>query len=743
MQVRLLPPPFGRSDAADVKSSCNQKLTGRANGASWRVNLVMAGLLSLIVGALPEASFAAVQLTGLTCASSSFTGPGTDSCTVTLSGAVSSKAWIDLTTNTNAVSTPDDAFVQPGQSGGQFTATLASVKLAQTVTITAKYGGVSKSFSIKVSPAGSSSPAMTVNPTSLSFGTVMLNAATTKTLTITSSGNAALTISSVAAAGTAFAVSGGSWPMTLNQGQSAKLTVAFDPTTAGSFAGTVKIGSNGSTVTVNLSGTGQAPPAAPTLSAVSCGTGSLTGAATTACTVSLTSAATSATTVTLASSSSAVTVPASVTIASGATSAAFTATASAVGTTQIATLTATAGGVSKTFTLTLNATTAAMTLSSASVAFGTDALNATVTKTVTLTSSGTAALTLSAAAVTGTGFADSGITFPLTLNPGQAATLTISFDPATAGTFSGSITVSSNAAAGGPAIIGLSGTGQAPATLSALSCGNASLTGAGTDACTVTLTSAAAAATTVNLTSSSSAVTVPASVTIAPGTTSAGFTATATTVSAAQTATLTATAGGVSKTFGINLNPTTPTLTMSATNVAFGSVQLNTPATQSVTMTSSGTGSVTISAGTVSGAGFSMPGAKFPVTLNPGQASTFEIQFDPNTAGAVAGAVALNSNCSMGAMSVALSGTGVAATTYEVELSWGAPGSSTDPVAGYHIYRASSSGAYTLLNSSVNQPTTYTDTTVQAGATYNYEVRSVDAAGAESAPSNVYTAAIP
>ena len=94
-------------------------------------------------------------------------------------------------------------------------------------------------------------------------------------------------------------------------------------------------------------------------------------------------------------------------------------------------------------------------------------------------------------------------------------------------------------------------------------------------------------------------------------------------------------------------------------------------------------------------------------------------------------------------MTLALSGTGTAAASYEVELSWDAPTSSSDPVAGYHVYRATAAGSYSLLNSSINTPTTYTDTSAQAGATYNYEVRSVDASGVESAPSNVYTAAIP
>jgi hypothetical protein len=132
------------------------------------------------------------------------------------------------------------------------------------------------------------------------------------------------------------------------------------------------------------------------------------------------------------------------------------------------------------------------------------------------------------------------------------------------------------------------------------------------------------------------------------------------------------------------------------------------------------------------------------MTLTAGQISTLEVQFDPAAAGAQTGTVALASNCSMGGtMMVALSGTGAAAANYEVELSWDAPASSSDPVSGYHVYRAASGGSFALLSSSVNIPTTYNDTTVQAGSTYNYEVTSVDASGVESTPSNVYTATIP
>jgi fibronectin type 3 domain-containing protein len=65
-------------------------------------------------------------------------------------------------------------------------------------------------------------------------------------------------------------------------------------------------------------------------------------------------------------------------------------------------------------------------------------------------------------------------------------------------------------------------------------------------------------------------------------------------------------------------------------------------------------------------------------------------------------------------------------------------------VAGYHIYRAvSGSATFTLLNSSLETATSYLDSTVTAGTSYVYEVKSVDSSGTESTASNEFTATIP
>lgn len=284
--------------------------------------------------------------------------------------------------------------------------------------------------------------------------------------------------------------------------------------------------------------------------------------------------------------------------------------------------------------------------------------------------------------------------------------------------------------------------------LSALTCGSNSLTGAGADACTVKLTQTApGGGFTVNLASSSSAVKVPATVTVASGSSSAGFTATASAVSSAQTAKLTASDSTNSATCALQLKPAasgTAALTLGSSSVAFGSVKLATPATQTVQLTSSGTAALTISAASVRGTGFSMSGVTTPITLSPGQSTMLNLQFDPTAAGVDTGTATISSNAAgSGTSTIALSGTGTTAGGYEVQLNWTAPGSSSDAVAGYNVYRASNGGTYQKLNSSVNQPTTYTDTTVQSGTSYTYEVMSVDASGAQSSASNVYSAAVP
>jgi hypothetical protein len=186
-----------------------------------------------------------------------------------------------------------------------------------------------------------------------------------------------------------------------------------------------------------------------------------------------------------------------------------------------------------------------------------------------------------------------------------------------------------------------------------------------------------------------------------------------------------------------------PQLTLGATSLSFGSVSVNSSTTQSLTLTSSGTSPLTLNSASITGAGFTIVGGSFPVTLNPNQSTTLQVQFKPAASGSATGQLTISSNSSSGGTAaVSLSGTG-AAVAHSVTLSWSAPSSSPDPVAGYNLYRVTGSGSAQLMNSPIDTQTAYVDSSVVSGTTYIYFVKSVDSNGVESVSSNQITVTIP
>jgi hypothetical protein len=198
------------------------------------------------------------------------------------------------------------------------------------------------------------------------------------------------------------------------------------------------------------------------------------------------------------------------------------------------------------------------------------------------------------------------------------------------------------------------------------------------------------------------------------------------------------------KTVTLTISLGIPTLSINAVSVPFGNVSVNTMVTQTVTLTSSGSAPVSVSSASVTGTGFSLAGSSYSATLNPGQTANLGVQFDPTTAGAATGQLTIISNSLTNSTAlIPLTGTGTA-TSYAVDLSWIAPVSSPDPVVGYNVYRApSGSQTYQLLNSSVDTQTTYSDSTVQTGLTYDYIIESVDDNGVQSVPTSPVAVTIP
>jgi fibronectin type 3 domain-containing protein len=135
---------------------------------------------------------------------------------------------------------------------------------------------------------------------------------------------------------------------------------------------------------------------------------------------------------------------------------------------------------------------------------------------------------------------------------------------------------------------------------------------------------------------------------------------------------------------------------------------------------------------------FAVSDLSLPVTIPAGQSVPFTITFSPTTTGAASATFSVSSDAQDTDATDTLTGTGTAAPTYYVNLSWTA---STSPdISGYNIYRAvytSSCGAFSKVNSTLNPSTLYTDNVVMDGTNYCYATTAVNSSNEESAYSNI------
>lgn len=181
----------------------------------------------------------------------------------------------------------------------------------------------------------------------------------------------------------------------------------------------------------------------------------------------------------------------------------------------------------------------------------------------------------------------------------------------------------------------------------------------------------------------------------------------------------------------------TVSLSASSGDLNFGNVQTGSSTSLTTTLTDTGNSQVTISGITLTGLGYSTSGVTSGLILSPNQSVSLTVTFAPTALGGALGSISIASNATNSPVTILLSG-----ESHTVMLSWGASASSG--VTGYYVYRETSSGSYTKLNSSsLVASTQYTDTTVQAGTTYSYVVTTVDSTGAESSYSSPTTVTIP
>jgi hypothetical protein len=518
---------------------------------------------------------------------------------------------------------------------------------------------------------------LSLSSASLDFGSVA--AGTSKTLTITASntGTASITVSSASISSQYFSLNAPSLPIAVLVGQSVPITLVFAPNAAGSFSATVSVITNAANnpAVFSLTGTGVAASGQLAPSSASENFGSVTVGSNQSLSETVTNTEASSVTISQVGISgtgftlSGITAP--MTLAAG-QSASFSVTftpPSAGSVTGNVTITSNASNPALTIPLSGTAVTpGALGSNPTSLSFGNVTVGSKQSLSGTVTNTGSSSVTISQVGISGTGLSLSGITTPVTLTTGQSATFTATFTPASAGSVTGNVTITSNAS--NPTLtIPLSGMGVTPGALgsnpTSISFGN------------VTVGSSQSLSETVTNTGGSS-VTISQIGISGTGVSLSGITAPVT-LTAGQSATFSATfaptsAGSVTGNVTITSNAANPTLAipLSATGVtpgalgsnpiglSFGSVIVGSKQSLSETVTNTGGSSVTISQVGISGTGFTLSGITTPVTLTAGQSATFSATFTPLSAGSASGNITITSNASNPTLTIPLAGTGVA-----------------------------------------------------------------------------------
>lgn len=365
----------------------------------------------------------------------------------------------------------------------------------------------------------------------------------------------------------------------------------------------------------------------------------------------------------------------------------------------------------------------------------------------TLTNTGGSAVTISQATASGTGFSVSGVNLPVTLAANQSVTFNAIFAPSSAGAATGTLSIVSGDS-NSPLSIPLSGTGLAAGALAAnpttlafgsVQAGNStnlSETLTNTGGSTINISQA-------NLTGAAFAIsglTLPLNLTANQSVT---FIATFKPTSAdAASGSLSVVSNASNSPLNIALSGSGATagqLAVSPTSLSFGNVVAGSSSSLGGSLTASGA-PVTVSPASPSSSEFALSGISLPATLAAGQSATFTVTFTPGASGAASASLSFSSNALNSPAVETMTGMGTAPVQHIVDLNWTA---SADAV-GYNLYRSTTSGGvYTMINTSLDGTTAYTDSTVVSGQTYYYVATAVNASSEESGYSKPTQVAIP
>jgi len=613
------------------------------------------------------------------------------------------------------------------------------------------------SLSLPLSGDGVAAGQLTLSPLTFNFGNVVVGVSQSTPVTLTNVGGSTVNVSQATISGSGFSVSGLNVPLSLAAGSSASFSVIFDPASAASDSGTLSITSDASnsSLSMTLSGTG-VTDGTLSLNPASVALGSVLTGGSQKQLVTLTNTGGSSVNLSQASVSGAgfslsgLTTPLTLTASQSTSFYVVFSPQSSGAVTGAVVFSSDASNPS--LNLPVSGTGLApgsLSPNPSSVDFSNVKVGSSQSTQVTLTNSSGASVTVTQITASGSGFSVSGTNLPVTLTAGQGTNFNVVFNPQSAGSVSGSVTVTSNAS-NSTLNIPLSGSAVLPGTMgpnpTSLSFGNVQVGSNRTLSETVTNTGGSSATISqVTLTNSAfttSGITPPVTLT-------AGQSVTFNVIFAPSSAT------GFSGNLVVTSNASNPTLTIplsgtgtpvgqlavSPTSWNFGSVVVGTSGSQTMQLNASGT-SVTVSSVNVNNSEFTITGITFPVTIAAGQSKQFTATFTPQATGATSATASFTSNASNSPTLLSLSGTGTAPPVYSVGLSWTA---STSPnIAGYNVYRSTTLGQnYAKINSTLDGNTSYTDNNVTDGVTYYYVTTAVDNNNQESSYSTPASASIP
>ena len=315
-----------------------------------------------------------------------------------------------------------------------------------------------------------------VTPSSLNFGSVTLNTTSTAaTVVVTNSSHQTTSIQQITSSLPEFVVVSTAMPVSIGPRSSVSFQVVFRPDAVLTFNGSIVITpgrKGGSPISISASGAGAASSTSPTqtyllstnVTSLNLGN-TLVGASASQAfalmnagtgSVSISQVAATGAGFTVTGFSGGVTLAAGQTLALTANFAPTVAGAAAGNITVVSTATNSPATIS----LSGAGVQPQISVIPSSVSFGNVTVGVANTQTLTIRNPGTATLSVTQASLAGTGFTSSGLAIPLSVPPGGSSAFNVGFAPASAGTFSGSITFISNTP-NSPLVVPFSGTGIA------------------------------------------------------------------------------------------------------------------------------------------------------------------------------------------------------------------------------------------------------------------------------------------